>query len=321
MGVGIMVENFRSDFTAMLDQRLAHDTFVTSAGRSVQRPYQWLREAAPLAVVQRYGRVRHRLGPLAVELGYTDFTAAEAARYGLARALADSETLISERLARALDVQPGDSLPGSPTLKVVGVFPGFGEPGMRALVSNATARSMGVATHFDRMSVSGLESDMLGQWVSAFPWLQTQSRAQMRTVALEIFDRTFAITRVLTLLSLVVAAVGMYNALLALRLNQTRSEKLLQALGVTDRERRGIAMRRAAMVGGASMLLALPLGIGMAWLLCEVVNPRAFGWSLNFSPAIAEIALPLSLAFLVAMVTGLLPMPPGERAIAEVEGV
>jgi len=69
------------------------------------------------------------------------------------------------------------------------------------------------------------------------------------------------------------------------------------------------------------MLLSLPLGTGMAWLLCEVVNPRAFGWSLNFSPALAEVALPMGLALLVAMVTGLLPMPPGERAMAEVEGV
>jgi len=192
---------------------------------------------------------------------------------------------------------------------------------MRVLVTNSTAVSMGIDNSFDRMSVSGLAADALSEWEMQFPWLQIQTRAAMRTLALEIFDRTFSITRVLTLLSLLVASVGMYNALLALRLNQSRSEKLLQALGVTPGERRGMALRRALMVGGAAMALALPLGIGMAWLLCEVVNPRAFGWSLNFSPAPVEIALPLVLALLVAVVTGLLPTPRGERATAEVEGV
>ena len=321
MGVGIMVDNFRNDFTQMLDQRLAHETFVTAGARDVLPAYRWLLSAAPQAKVQRYGRVRHRLGRWSLEVGYTRFTRSEAARYGLERALEDGEALVSERLARAMAVQPGDTMPTSPPLRVAGVFPGFGEPGMRVLVSNETARRMGIAVTFDRMSVSNVSEEILDQWVTEFEWLQIQSRAQMRSLALDIFDRTFAITRVLTLLSLLVAAVGMYNALLALRLNQSRSEHLLQALGVTGGERRAVALRRAAMVGVSAMALALPLGLGMAWMLCRVVNPRAFGWSLDYAPAAAEILLPLGLAFGVALVTGLLPMPRGERQMAEVEGV
>jgi putative ABC transport system permease protein len=321
MGVGIMVDNFRADFARMLDQRLAHENFVTAQGRNLQAPYQWLRNAAPTVQVQRYGRARHRLGSWAVQVGYTDFTRSEAARYGMPRALLGGEALINERLARALAVAPGDVVAGVPPLRIAGVFPGFGEPGMRVLVTSETAGRMGIDTTFDRMSVSAVSERVLSDWVEKFPWLQIQSRTQMRTLALEIFDRTFSITRVLTLLSLLVAAVGMYNALLALRLNQSRSEGLLQALGLTAGERRAIALRRAVMIGAAAMLLALPLGLGMAMLLCEVVNPRAFGWSVNFSPGIIEIALPMGLALLVAVVTGSLPAPRGERNTPEVDGV
>jgi putative ABC transport system permease protein len=321
MGVGIMVDNFRGDFVRMLDQRLAHDTFVTAGGRSVEEPYLWLQRAAPQAQIQRYGRARYRLGAWSVVVGYSDFSMPEAARYGLDRALEDGEVLINERLARSLQLASGDVIGSVPPLRIAGVFPGFGEPGMRALVDNHTAARMGIAKVFDRMSVSNLEAATREHWVATFPWLRTQSRSKMRGQALEIFDRTFAITRVLTLLSLLVAAVGVYNALLALRLNQSRSERLLAALGVTNAERRRTVLWRAVMVGGAALLLALPLGLGMAWLLCEVVNPRAFGWSLNFSLAPLEIALPLGVALVVSVVTGLLPMPRSEQHMAEVEGV
>jgi putative ABC transport system permease protein len=305
----------------MLDQRLAHDTFVTAGGRSVEEPYLWLQRAAPQAQIQRYGRARYRLGAWSVVVGYSDFSTPEAARYGLDRALEDGEVLINERLARSLQLASGDVIGSVPPLRIAGVFPGFGEPGMRALVDNHTAARMGIAKVFDRMSVSNLEAATREHWVATFPWLRTQSRSKMRGQALEIFDRTFAITRVLTLLSLLVAAVGVYNALLALRLNQSRSERLLAALGVTNAERRRTVLWRAVMVGGAALLLALPLGLGMAWLLCEVVNPRAFGWSLNFSLAPLEIALPLGVALVVSVVTGLLPMPRSEQHMAEVEGV
>jgi len=53
----------------------------------------------------------------------------------------------------------------------------------------------------------------------------------------------------------------------------------------------------------------LPLGIAMAWLLCNVINPRAFGWGLNLQFDPGEILVPLGLGLLAALVAGLLPMP------------
>ena len=154
-----------------------------------------------------------------------------------------------------------------------------------------------------------LGSRLVTRFAGELPALRVQPRGAMRKLALEIFDRTFAITTALTLLALLVAVIGMYNALLALRLNQAPSDRLLRVLGVGAREQRQIALRRAGAVGGLALLLALPLGIAMAWLLCNVINPRAFGWSLNLQISAVELLTPLSLGLLAALGAGLLPIP------------
>ena len=142
-----------------------------------------------------------------------------------------------------------------------------------------------------------------------FPAAQIEQQEGLRRQALRIFDQTFAITHALTLLALIVAAVALYNALLALKLIQHRSLKLLEALGVSALERRLIECWRSVAVGAMALGLALPLDISMGWLLCSVINPRAFGWSLhlvlNWSAFLPTL---LAAAAAIGIVT-LLPTP------------
>jgi putative ABC transport system permease protein len=242
----------------------------------------------------------------------------------LSRALGLDEALISERLAGALGLGVGDSVDvrGRP-LRIASVFRGFGDVGYRMLVDDATARRLGVRLIYDRLSITrdsadspaaprGAEPDLggrlLARFAAEFSALRVQPRGEMRRLALDIFDRTFAITTALTLLALLVAVIGMYNAMLALGLNQAPSYRLLDALGVSAVEQRAIALGRAAAVGCLAVGVALPLGIAMAWLLCNVINPRAFGWSLNLRFAAGELLIPLSLGLVAALLAGLLPL-------------
>jgi putative ABC transport system permease protein len=323
MGVGLMVDSFRADFASMLDQRLADDLFVDGAGQDLSAVLEWLATQPDVARFQGYGRSRERLDGEPVELGFTRFSVRESARYGLARELAPGEVMISERLAESLDLGVGDGVEvrGRP-LHVVAVFSGFGDAGRRLLVDELTARQLGVSLIYDRVSISRqagdgstaqLGSRLLSRFGGELSSLRIQPRDEMRKLALDIFDRTFAITTALTLLALLVAVIGMYNALQALRLNQAPSYRLLEALGVGSYEQTRIALLRAGAVGSVAVLLALPLGIAMAWLLCNVINPRAFGWSLNLRFAAVEILTPMSLGLLAALAAGLLPLPVSER--------
>ncbi|MEJ2654995.1 MAG: FtsX-like permease family protein [Acidihalobacter sp.] len=125
--------------------------------------------------------------------------------------------------------------------------------------------------------------------------------------SLRVFDRTFAITRVLRVLLLAVAMVGVLASLMALHLERSREHATLRAQGMTP-------LGLFALVGGQSVLLgllaglaALPLGLGMAWVLTEVVNPRAFGWTLQWHSEPALLLEALAAAVTAALLAALWP--------------
>jgi len=54
----------------------------------------------------------------------------------------------------------------------------------------------------------------------------------------------------------------------------------LWALGVSRRALVALELGRAVGLAALTALLALPLGLALAWVLTAVVNVRAFGWRL-----------------------------------------
>jgi putative ABC transport system permease protein len=128
------------------------------------------------------------------------------------------------------------------------------------------------------------------------------SNRDLRTRILEIFDQTFAITYALRIIALVVAALGILNALLASVLERTQEIGILRSVGVT----RGGVLRtilwEAGCMGSLANVLGALVGIALSLVLICVINKQAFGWSIQFTfPArlVAEYAL-LTLATTLA---------------------
>ncbi len=311
VGIGLMVESFRLDFARMLESRLDGDLYVSDVAGALPALTSWLRAQPAVTGIRPSGRARVRLQGEPVELGYARFDAAESARYGYTRPLAAGEALISERLARSLDVQPGDTVAAAQgSVAVVGTFPGFGDALGRVLVDAGTVPRFGLTPRFDRLTVD-LEagSAVAAEMARRFPDVQVESRSEIRSRALEIFDRTFAITRALTLLALAVAVVGIYNAQSALKLQQAGTRRLLHAQGLSAGEARGLALLHAAAVGGVAVALALPLGLAMAWTLCQVINPRSFGWTVGLHLTWQAWLVPPLSGLAAALAAGALPAP------------
>ena len=51
-------------------------------------------------------------------------------------------------------------------------------------------------------------------------------------------------------------------------------------MGVTRRRLAAIEMGKTLALAGLTALLALPLGLAVAWVLTDVINVAAFGWRL-----------------------------------------
>ncbi|MYH15538.1 MAG: FtsX-like permease family protein [Gammaproteobacteria bacterium] len=311
VGIGLMVGSFERDFMRMLDQRLAHDFFLELHDQGGAALAHALREAHPGVVAVPLGERSVRLQGYTVQVGYADFTVAETARYGYAHALAPDQALASEALLNALGLSVGDSVEvGGEPLSIVHEFSGFGDVAPRLLVQAQAAAERFGALHYDRLGLSGLSAAELERWLAgAAPDVVVRQRAALRAGALDIFDRTFAITRALTLVALIVAVAGLYNAMMALRLNQRASVALLRALGLSAAEQRWLALMRGGALGVFAVVLALPLGLFIGVVLCDVINPRAFGWSVALSISAADWALPMTLGLAAAVAASVLPVP------------
>ena len=107
----------------------------------------------------------------------------------------------------------------------------------------------------------------------------------IHAAALKVFDQTFVVTELLKLLILGIAFVGIGSAFMVLGLARRGELQTLQSLGIGPRHCRRLLVWQGAGLGLLTALLALPVGYGLAWVLIEVVNPRAFGWRLAFEAA------------------------------------
>jgi putative ABC transport system permease protein len=137
--------------------------------------------------------------------------------------------------------------------------------------------------------------------------LLIRSNADIRSMSLAIFDRTFIITRVLYWLAAGIAAIGLVSALLAWELDRKHDLSVLRALGLTPRGAAALVAAQTVFMGGAALLAAIPAGLIIAVVLTKVVDRRAFGWHIEMHLRGAQFLNALALALAAALLAGLYP--------------
>jgi putative ABC transport system permease protein len=138
-----------------------------------------------------------------------------------------------------------------------------------------------------------------------FQNLQINPSGVLRQEALVVFDRTFAITTAMQLITTLVAFIGVLSSLLALQLEKAREMGILRALGLSVAEMRRLTFWETGLLGASAGLLALPTGYLLAWILVFVINQRSFGWTLQMhvypAPFLQAFLLAISAALLAAL--------------------
>jgi putative ABC transport system permease protein len=134
-----------------------------------------------------------------------------------------------------------------------------------------------------------------------------QSNQSLRGNALDIFDRTFAITAALQLLAIVVAFIGVLSALMSLQLERTRELGMLRATGMTVRQLWQLTLLETGLIGGTAGLLAMPVGWILAWILVYVINRRSFGWTLQMDLEPSYFLQAFLVAIAAALLAGIYP--------------
>ncbi len=137
--------------------------------------------------------------------------------------------------------------------------------------------------------------------------LLVQDNAALRQGALDVFDRTFAITVALRLLTTLVAFIGILSALMALQLEHTREYGTMRATGMLKGQLTYFTLIQTGLMGLVAGLLALPIGTVLSLVLIYVVNVRSFGWTMQFALLPGEFLEAFLVAIAAALLAGVYP--------------
>jgi putative ABC transport system permease protein len=175
-------------------------------------------------------------------------------------------------------------LPGG-ALKVVGVYSDYGNPKPQVILStqelvrrfpDAPRLRFGIDVAPAR--VPGLIAALRARF--DLPETAVQDNTSIKRASVEVFERTFAVTRVLNVLTLAVAGLGMFASLMTLSGMRIAQIAPVWAMGVTKQRLAWLDLLRTIMLAVLTLVLAVPLGLLLAWILLSVVNVAAFGWKL-----------------------------------------
>ncbi len=129
---------------------------------------------------------------------------------------------------------------------------------------------------------------------------------EVRSEVLRVFERTFAVTIALQLISSIVAAIAVVAVLTALIHERRRELAVVRVLGGSRRQLFGLVLGEALLLGLAGALGGVIVGLLVGYVLVAVVNVQSFGWSLQFLPP-SSLLWTLALVVPACLLAGLFP--------------
>lgn len=298
VGVGSMTEGFRRTFTGWLDQRLSADLYLTprDTAQAVQIS-DWLACQPEVTAVLPNWRVEWRLQQWPTQVQgivdhpyYSNHWPLLEKSAGAWEQLAQGRgIMLSEQLARRLQLGLGDALqlpePSPQTMPVVGIYADYGNPKGHLLISADWLRQ-----HWPQATLSNLGLTVASEHLPALKRALGQQfnlddsrmveQTTLKRWSAAVFERTFAATAALNSLTLGIAGVALFISLLSLGQSRLGQLAPLWALGVERRRLIWLTLGQTLMLSSFTVLLAIPLGLLLAWCLVAVVNVQAFGWRL-----------------------------------------
>ena len=329
VGVGVMVESMRGSVNTWLSDLLSADLYVAAEGfeQDARLEDAVVDEVARLQTVAALSRYRDRTLPIAgrrVEVIGAHMTAPSRQGFAFLSGASSAWTgfdagavLVSEPLAYHLGLVPGSSLelptPRGPlAVQVAAVFRDYASEHGRIFVDEAVYRKVWPDQQVNTLALFARDGDVdamrreVSELATRYAIVMTPAAAILQE-SMAVFDRTFRVTEVLRLVSLIVAFIGVLSALMALQLERGKEYAVLRALGLTRGQIAGLISGESLLMGLLAAVVAIPTGVLMAWVLIESVQRRAFGWTMPFSVDSALLLQTLLVGLLAAGLAAIYP--------------
>ena len=327
ISVATMVESFKKTVYTWVDQTISADLLVHQASPGGERsnltmPHQLRPELLGIAGVRDADSARGidlEYGGNLVLLVAVDF--AVYARYGsypfaagdrtqaMQQVLEQQGILVSENFSRRYGVSVGQQLvldtpKGQHPFPIAGVVLDYSSDRGTLTMDRTTYETYWGDTQVDAFGVfvapgANLEevAERIQQHFAGRYPLYVLTRGKFKERVLELVEQPFAVTYALEVIAILVALLGVTNALYASILERTRELGVLRAVGATRQRVRRIILIEGGimgMIGGCCGLLA---GIFLSVILIFVINRQVFGWTLQMT-----VPIPFAILSLVLLV-------------------
>ena len=327
VGVGTMVQTFSRTFVTWLDGRLTADIYlVASDDAQAAAIKDWLHGRNDVEAILQGGRADAQFDGAPLEVFGLPDDATYQAHWPLLQSTAGAwarlrdgdAAFVSEQLSERANIGLGDTIDlptptGNWRLRVIGRYADYGNPKSQVAVNVAALTAHFPQTPKTRMALRA-KPGRVPALISALSekfgldGRNLVDQANLKADSLRIFNRTFAVTAALNAFTLGVAGIALLTSLLTLANSRLPQLAPLWAVGLTRRQLAGIELTKTLSVALITALLALPLGLLVAWCLIAIVNVKAFGWRLPFHVFPLQLIKLLGVAMAASLIASLLPV-------------
>ena len=335
VGVGTMVSSFRTTVIDWLETRLNADVFISAPSLISRRndavlnedildkiraidevkDFNFYREVELFQEGKRY----HLLASGLSKRSYSGFKFKEGNPDEAWKGFEAGDLFISEPFAYKNDLTVGDMLSlktdkGMREFRVAGVYYDYASDQGLITIQYKHFKEFWNAEGYSGISVFVKDESYIGTVKDKIQTLDTggqqlvvRTYKYLRDSSVEIFDRTFLIAKVLQLLSIIVAFIGILSSLMSLQLERRRELGILRANGLLPSQLFLMVNLQTLLMGFTAGLIALPLGNILAAILIYIINKRSFGWTMQFEILPGILAEAMILSITAALLAGLYP--------------
>lgn len=311
-----LIRSFEHTVQRWLEVRLQGDLFLSAAGFQGAQNDPRMSAAALDAIaampevrlLDRFFTTDTRIGTFPTTLGAVkleNFTKGQqllwqqpppvAALSGKAH---DRLAIINESLSRRLNLRVGDTveldlLGGSRSFEIIAIQSDFSRDGGLILVDLSALAPHYPLDQFDTATIFVAPGVSLPEFharlTEAYPGLRVQLNEELMRSALFIFSQTFAVTRALQWIGILVCMTGLALSLLSLLQESGRELTFQRTLGMRRDEIAASTALEGLGIALCGLLTGWLLSLGLGWLLIHVINLQSFGWTLQTAYPTAQM--------------------------------
>jgi len=304
IGMNLMVDSFRQATQQWLSQRLVADQYISTQSPEVFS--QWLAtqdidvdviERKSLdafllnkAVSQPQIRTNLELRSYPSNKIYQEAMVFSEQQADVWQVFKSGQgVLVNQQLALRHGLRLLDDLnfyveSGQPkTKQIVGIYYDYGNQSAQALLASDYFEQYNSDTTLFALHFASKQQQSLFAEKLASASLSNQVRSiatnELLALSMQTFERTFVITDGLNIVTLLVAALSLATSVLMIDMDNRPQRALLRSMGVGNYQITGLSLIQYTLLSLLAFLVALPFGIGLTWLLINLINVQAFSWS------------------------------------------